>query len=247
MRVGFVGLGAMGCAIAARLLGAGYEVLGWNRSPEPCAKLAAEGLQMVSSLGAMAPCDVILSMLADDKAVTSVLLEGGLLATLRPGSVHINMATVSVECARDMAARHADRGVAYIASPVLGRPDAAAEGRLHLLVAGAKEAVDRVHPLLAAIGQRIWPFGQNPEAANVVKIATNLTLACAIEAMGEGTHLVAGYGVPGEAYLEMLAGTLFAAPAYKVYGPMIAHKRFTPPGFRVQLGLKDVKLALQAG
>ncbi len=247
MRIGFVGLGAMGRAIAARLLAARYSVCGWNRSPGDYAALAGKGLQLAASLEEVAQCDVIVSMLADDQAVRSVLLDSGLLGALHAGSTHINMATVSVACARDMAARHADRAVAYVASPVLGRPDAAADGRLHLLVAGGAQAIDGIRPLLQVIGQRLWFFGEKPEQANVAKIATNLTLACAIEAMGEGAHLVAGHGISEEAYLEMLAGTLFAAPAYKTYGPMIAGRRFAPAGFRVKLGLKDVKLALEAG
>ncbi len=247
MEIGFAGLGAMGRAIAGRLLGAQHAVLGWNRSACGCAALVGKGMRLAGSLQELAGCDILFSMLADDGAVRGVFGESGLLEKLRPGSVHVNMATVSAGLAREMAARHGKQGIAYVASPVLGRPDAAAEGRLHLLVAGAQEAVGRVRPLLEVIGQRVWFFGAQPEQANVVKIAANMMLASAIEAMGETAALVTGYGIAKDAYLDMLANTLFAAPAYKVYGPMIAQGAFAPAGFRVGLGLKDAKLALEAG
>jgi 3-hydroxyisobutyrate dehydrogenase-like beta-hydroxyacid dehydrogenase len=114
-------------------------------------------------------------------------------------------------------------------------------------VSGPAEAIAAVQPLFDVLGQKTWHFGEQAEQANVVKIAANLTLACAIEAMSEAAQLVKSYGVaPGE-LLEMLAGTLFASPAYKTYGAIIAQERFTPPGFKATLGLKDVQLALTAG
>ncbi|MHB1567158.1 MAG: NAD(P)-dependent oxidoreductase [Acidiferrobacter sp.] len=247
MRVSFVGLGAMGRSLVLRLLEAGYEVWGWNRSPIAPSALDAPGLHIATTWSQIACGDVIVSMLADDEAVRAVFLENGLLAHLRPDTVHVNMATVSVQLAQDMAAHHAARGISYIACPVLGRPDAAAEGRLHLLLSGETAVIERLRPLWAVLGHKTWLFGERPENANIVKIATNLTLACAIEAMGEGAHLMEGYGMAVGPYLEMLAGTLFAAPAYKTYGPLIAEQRFSPAGFRVALGLKDVNLALQAG
>ncbi|AWP22966.1 oxidoreductase [Acidiferrobacter sp. SPIII_3] len=246
MRIGFVGLGAMGRGLAGRLAKAGHEVRAWNRTPPP-PDLPGAGVTVVPALSDLAASEVVVSMLAHDGAVREVFLEGGLLETLPAGAVHVNMATVSVALARELADRHVARGLAYVAAPVLGRPDAAAEGRLHLLVAGPDAAIARLEGLWAVLGQRVWRFGDRPESANGAKIASNLALACAIEAMGEAAALAEAHGVAAGPYLEMLTATLFASPAFKLYGTLIAEDRFEPAGFRLAHGLKDVNLALAAG
>jgi 3-hydroxyisobutyrate dehydrogenase-like beta-hydroxyacid dehydrogenase len=184
-------------------------------------------------------------MLADDHAVRAVWQD--LLPSVRPGTIHVNMATVSVALLRELAALHADRGVTYVSAPVLGRPDAAAAGKLHIFAAGPSAAIERLQPLFDAMGQKTWRFGEDPEKANVVKIAANLMLACAIEAMSETAQLVSSNGVAPKDFLEMITNTVFAAPAYKTYGALIAEERFSPAGFKIPLGLKDVRLALAAG
>jgi 3-hydroxyisobutyrate dehydrogenase-like beta-hydroxyacid dehydrogenase len=156
------------------------------------------------------------------------------------------MATVSVQFAREMAQLHAERGVGYVAAPVLGRSDVAAAGRLNILAAGPDELIARVQPLLDLIGAKTWGFGDRPEQANAVKLAANFMLASAIEAMAEAATLASGYDVPAPAFLEMVTSTLFAAPAYKGYGALIAEKRYEPVGFKLTLGLKDIRLALEA-
>jgi 3-hydroxyisobutyrate dehydrogenase-like beta-hydroxyacid dehydrogenase len=172
---------------------------------------------------------------------------GGLLEAAAPGLIHVNMATVSVAFAQEFAALHRQRGLAYIAAPVFGRVEVAAAGKLNILAAGDKAALARVAPLFAAMGQKVWPLGEAPERANVVKIAGNFMLASAIETMGEAAALVGGYGVGPAELLDILTNTLFAAPAYKTYGALIAEARYEPAGFKLTLGLKDVRLALAAG
>jgi 3-hydroxyisobutyrate dehydrogenase-like beta-hydroxyacid dehydrogenase len=240
MFIGFIGLGNMGSAMAARLVNAGHRVRVWNRTPK-----SLEGAEAAASLTALAEADVIITMLADDHAVRATW--HALLPALRAGTIHINMATVSVELVRELTPHHTERGLIYIAAPVLGRPDAAAAGRLHIFAAGPPDALATVQQLFDAMGQKTWNFGDRPEQANAVKIAANLMLACAIEAMGEAAQLVDSYGVARKDFLEMLTGTVFAAPAYKIYGAMIAEERFAPAGFKIPLGLKDVRLALSAG
>ena len=160
MRIGFVGLGAMGRGLAGRLAKAGHEVRAWNRTPPP-PDLPGAGVTVVPALSDLAASEVVVSMLAHDGAVREVFLEGGLLETLPAGAVHVNMATVSVVLARELADRHVARGLAYVAAPVLGRPDAAAEGRLHLLVAGPDAAVARLegHGVQAPIFWRLVSDG----------------------------------------------------------------------------------------
>jgi 3-hydroxyisobutyrate dehydrogenase-like beta-hydroxyacid dehydrogenase len=246
MFVGFVGLGNMGAAMASRLVGAGHRVRVWNRSVGPMEKLMGQGAEAAGSLPELAEAEIVLSMLANDEAVRETFLRQGLLAALRPGTVHANMATVSVSLAREMAGLHRERGVSYVSSPVLGRPDAAAAGKLNIMAAGSADAIAVVQPLLDVLG-KTWRFGENAEQANAAKIATNLTLACAIEAMCEAAQLAGSFGVSPVALLGMLTETAFASPAYKLYAPLIAREPTSPAGFSAALGLKDVNLALAAG
>lgn len=248
MTIGFIGLGAMGHNMAVNLLRAGEPLLVWNRNPEPVQALAAQGAQVAASAALAAKADVLFTMLSDDAAVRAVMYDGGVLDAMAPGSIHVNMATVSVQCAREMAQAHAAKGIGYLAAPVLGRVDVAAAGKLNILAAGPAELAVRVQPYFDLMGQKTWRFGDKPEQANAVKLGANLTLALAIEAMGESSALAAGYGIPPADFLDLLANTLFAgSPVYKGYGGMIAQQRYSPAGFKLSLGLKDVNLALEAG
>ncbi|NYF21957.1 hypothetical protein HDC36_003433 [Xanthomonas sp. JAI131] len=247
MSIGFLGLGTMGQPIAHNLLRAGHAVTVWNRSAAAAQPLLEAGAQLAAQPADAVRGPVLFSMLADDAAVRETLLERGALDALPAGSVHVNMATISVALARELSALHAERGVAYLAIPVLGRSDVAAAGQLNLLAAGDADALARVQPLLDVIGRKTWYFGAAPEQANAVKLAANLCLASAIGTMAEASALVRGHGVDAADFLGMLVNTLFAAPAYQNYGGMIAEQRYSPAGFKTTLGLKDVRLALNAG
>ena len=247
MKIGFAGLGGMGSAMAANLLQAGYGVKVWNRSPQAAQPLVNAGAVQARQPEELAEVDVLITMLANDAATEQVVVESGLLQQLRAGAIHINMATVSVALAKRLALLHAERNVGYIAAPVLGRVDVAAAGKLNILAAGDPLLLAKVQPLFEVLGQQTWHFGDQPEQANIVKIAANFTLASAIEAMAEGSALVRNYGVSGADYLHMLTSTLFASPAYKGYGGLIAEEKFEPAGFKLSLGMKDVGLALEAG
>ncbi|HUN26230.1 MAG TPA: NAD(P)-dependent oxidoreductase [Steroidobacteraceae bacterium] len=247
MQIGFIGLGLMGRGIAANLARAGHRMRVWNRSSGPVAELVALGAEAVSAPREAANAEALFLMLSDDDAVRSVLIESGVLASAPPGLTVVNLATISVLCARELAERHRARGIGYVAAPVFGRPDAAAAGKLNVVVAGERAAVQRVEPLLKAIGERLWPVGEAPERANVVKLAGNFMIASALEAMGEACALARAYGIDAATFLDILSGTLFAAPVYRNYGALIAAERYEPAGFPVRLGLKDVRLALAAG
>jgi 3-hydroxyisobutyrate dehydrogenase-like beta-hydroxyacid dehydrogenase len=247
MDVGFIGLGGMGKAMAANLVKAGHRVRVWNRSPAPVKDLVALGAEAAATPRDLARSEVVITMLADDAAIRAVVLEGGLVEAAAPGLIHVNMATVSVAFAQELAALHRQRGIAYIAAPVFGRVEVAAAGKLNIVAAGDKAALARVEPLFTVLGQKVWPLGDVPERANVVKIAGNFMLASAIETMGEAGALVGGYGVSTAELLDILTNTLFAAPAYRIYGALIAEERYEPAGFKLTLGLKDVRLALAAG
>lgn len=247
MKVGFIGLGAMGSAMASNLLAAGHTLTVWNRSVAATEPLASLGARVAKTADRAVQGEVLCSMLANDQAVREVFLDGGLLDAMDRGTVHVNHATISVALAQELAAQHEQRGLEYVAAPVFGRPDMAAAAKLNILVAGRPGAIERVRPLLEAMGSKMWPMGEAPERANVAKIAGNFMLAAAIESMAEATVLTRAYGVSAADFLEVMTNTLFASPAYQGYGKLIAEQRFKPAGFALPLGYKDVGLALAAG
>jgi 3-hydroxyisobutyrate dehydrogenase-like beta-hydroxyacid dehydrogenase len=248
MDIGFIGLGHMGSAIATRFLRAKHSVRVWNRSPEGARKLAEEGARVVAQPDEAFKGDAVFSMLGDDNAVRAVFLDSGVLdrASRDTVPVHVNMATVSVAFADEFAALHAKRGIDYIAAPVMGRPDAAAAGKLNIIAAGPTAAIDKVQPLLDVAGQKTWRFGETPSRANVVKISMNFMLAAACEAMGEAAALVTGYDVKAGDLFDLASHTMFTGPVYEGYGRLIAAGTFEPALFKARLGLKDVRLALTA-
>ena len=247
MDIGFIGLGAMGKAMATNLLAKGHAVTVWNRSPGPVAELVALGAKAAEGVEDALTGEIALSMLAHDQAIREVLLDSGALAGARPGLVHVNLATISTALARELTVRHDEFGLGYVAAPVFGRPAVAQAGGLNIVAAGAPEALAEATPVLELLAAKVWPMGDDPVRANALKIAGNLMIVSAVEAMGEATALGAAHGVPAADLLEVLTSTIFAAPIYKIYGGMIAEGKYHPPGFAADLALKDVRLAQAAG
>ena len=246
MNVSMIGLGAMGAAMVRNLLAKGVTVTVWNRSRAIVDDLAAEGAIPARDIDQAFDADIVLSMLAHDQAMREVLIDSGALARARTGVVHVNLATISTALAGELSALHAERGLGYVAAPVFGRPPVAQAGGLNVLAAGAPEAVATAMPVLEMLAAKVWPLGADPVRANALKLAGNFMIVSAIESMGEAVALGEAYGVPAPELLDMLSSTLFAAPIYKIYGGMIAERRYAPPGFAAELGLKDVRLVLDA-
>ena len=217
MKIGFIGLGAMGLPMAANLIKAGHDVAVWSRKPGPADALRALGAQIAESPRAAFGGDAFLSMLSDDSAVRAIVMDGGLFAGGRSATIHVNMATISVAFADELAAFHRDAGVPYVAAPVFGRAEVAAAGRLNIVAAGDSASIAKVQPLFDAMGQRTWLVGDRPSDANAVKICGNFMLASAIEAMSEAVALINAKGVPTKTFLEIMTTSLFDAPAYKGY------------------------------
>jgi 3-hydroxyisobutyrate dehydrogenase-like beta-hydroxyacid dehydrogenase len=243
MKVSFIGIGSMGAAMVPNLVRAGHSVSVWNRN-----RAAAQAIDGVTVLEAPADAfqaDAVMTMLSNDDAVRSVILDSGALAGANKNCVHIMMATISLALVDQLAARHREAGIAYISAPVFGVPAAAAAAQLNVLAAGDPQAIARVQPLLDAVGCKTWLLGDDPKRANVVKISGNMMIAQAFTAMGEAAYLSESYGVPAADLLDVLTNTLFAAPSYQRYGGFIATNTFEP-GFKLPLGLKDVNLALSA-
>ncbi len=246
MKIGFIGLGAMGSGIAASLLRAGHALTVWNRSPERVAELVAQGARAAATPADALQGDVAFSMLANDAAIREIGLDSAALDGAAQGLIHCNMATVSLDMARALTAAHAARGLGYVAAPVFGRPNVAAEGQLLVVAAGAAAALETLKPLLGAVGRRVEIVGDKPEQANLFKIAGNFMIVSVVETLGEAFALLRKGGVDPARFQEVMASSLFAAPLYQGYGKLIVEEAFDPPGFRLVLGLKDVNLARSA-
>ncbi len=247
--IGVIGLGGMGGAIAGRLLDQGFRVRVWNRTASAGDALVARGAERAGSPAEAAePGGAVITMVANDAALEAVALgAGGFLARLGADGVHISMSTISVALARSLAERQAAAGSAWVAAPVFGRPDAAAAGKLWVLHSGAAAAKARVRPVLEAISQGIFDIGEEPDAASAGKIAGNFLIASAMEAMSEAFALLQKRGVDARVFHEMMSKTIFAGPIHQNYGRFILDQAFSPPGFKLALGAKDVGLALAAG
>ncbi len=239
MKVGFIGLGQMGRAMAANLLEAGHEVAVWNRSPDKADTLIGAGARRAASPRDAAEADAVMTMLADDAAVEGVVYgENGILDA---PALHVSHSTISIAFAERLAGDHAGRG-GYVSAPVFGRPAAAEAGKLFVVAAGSADRLDRCGPLFDAIAQRVFRVGDAAPKANMVKLSGNFMILSAVEAMAEAMTLAEKGGVPRETLLEVLTGTLFGAPVYQTYGDILVNDRFRPAGFAAPLGLKDMNL-----
>jgi 3-hydroxyisobutyrate dehydrogenase-like beta-hydroxyacid dehydrogenase len=247
VKVGFIGLGHMGAGMAASLLKAGHEVTVYNRTPAKAEALVARGAKVASSVADACRGGAVVTMLADDRALEEVVFgDGGLLASLPAGGLHISSSTISVDLAERLAAAHAAKGLRFISAPVFGRPDVAAAGQLMVVAAGDSGALGDAAPLLDAIGRKTFVVSETPPAANLVKLSGNFLLASVIESLGEAMALIAKGGIDRRRYLDILTSTLFDVPVYKTYGGLIADGTFEPPGFAAPLGQKDIRLTLAA-
>jgi 3-hydroxyisobutyrate dehydrogenase-like beta-hydroxyacid dehydrogenase len=249
MKIGFIGVGRMGGAIAGRIRDAGLDLVVYDTSPEMTKPFAAAGVPVA---GGLKECcsdrDIVITMLPDDAALTDVVLgHGGIRDSLPAGSIHMMMGTHGPAAVRICAISHEQRGGQFgLATPVLGRPDVAAAGQLGIIIGGAPAAAERCKPVIDVVAHRVFEAGDKPEYAAIVKLANSLVLACAIEAMGEGFSLVRKYGVRAKVLYDVMTEGLFAAPAYKGYGKLIAEEDYGTIGFTVALGLKEIRLILSA-
>jgi 3-hydroxyisobutyrate dehydrogenase-like beta-hydroxyacid dehydrogenase len=243
MKIGFIGVGSMGQAMIPLLARAGHEIAAWNRTAD-----AVRGLEQVRLLDSPAAAfsqDVVITMLANDAAIQSALIDAQALNHAQSDCVHIVMSTLSPFMTEQLQALHQRANVALIAAPVFGIPAVAARGELNILAAGPQTAIDRVQPLFDVLGKATWRLGDMPVQACVAKIAGNLMITQAISALAEATLLTESYGLPAERFVEVVTQTLFACPIYQRYGHNIVNRSYAP-GFKLSLGLKDVNLAIDA-
>jgi 3-hydroxyisobutyrate dehydrogenase-like beta-hydroxyacid dehydrogenase len=247
MEIGWIGLGNMGLPMARNVINAGHRLTVYNRTRKRAQDLERAGAKLAETPAEAAANEVVVTMLSDDSAVEDVIFGAGkVLTALRPGGVHVCTSTISVALANRLAEAHKEHGQTYISAPVFGRPEAAESKKLLAVPAGPRAAVERLQPLFDAIAGATWFVGENPVAANVVKLSGNFLIASAIEALAEAFALVRKYGVDPKMYLELITASLFNSPAYKIYGGLIAEGKYEPVGFRLALGLKDARLVIAA-
>jgi 3-hydroxyisobutyrate dehydrogenase-like beta-hydroxyacid dehydrogenase len=248
MDVAFIGLGNMGAAMAGSLMAAGHKLTVYNRTRTRAEPLQASGAKVAATpREAAAAAPTLITMLADDQAVEEVMFAPGHARdALRRGAVHVSMSTISVALSRRLTEEHQEKGQHFIAAPVFGRPDAAAQKKLFIVPAGPPDQIERCRPLFEAMGQKTFVMGEDPPAASVAKLAGNFLITAVIESLAETTALVRKYGLDGRVFLDLLTGSLFAAPAYRTYGALVTSGKFEPAGFKLPLGFKDNRLLLAA-
>ncbi|MGC2467032.1 MAG: NAD(P)-dependent oxidoreductase [Candidatus Acidiferrum sp.] len=247
MDAAIIGLGRMGTGIAKSLLRAGHRVTVYNRTRERAEGLRADGAIVAGSIAEACRGEVLFTMVADDAALEGlVFAEGGILASLSPGAAHVSLSTIGVALSDRLAAAHAKAEQGYLAAPVFGRPEAAEAGRVAVVVAGVDSLVQKCKPLFEAMGPKLFVAGERPSMANVVKLSGNFLIASVLESLAEALAFARKSGVDAGALMEFLTSTLFNAPVYKMYGELIVQGKHEPAGFLLPLGLKDVRLVLQA-
>lgn len=253
MKIGFVGLGQMGGAMARRLLAARYELTVWNRSKDKAEPLREAGAKVAASPAEVArDCDVVLTMLFDDAAHEEVLFGpadlpvNGLLGTLRPGALHVSMSTISVALSERLTEEHARRGQQFVAAPVFGRPNVAEEGKLWIALAGADEAVEKIKPLLEPLSRGISVVGQEPRQAHALKLGGNFLISTMLMSLSEAFVYAKAQGIDPQVFFEAVNSALFQSPFYAAYAKVMFHPP-EHPGATIKLGQKDLRLLREAG
>jgi 3-hydroxyisobutyrate dehydrogenase-like beta-hydroxyacid dehydrogenase len=248
-KIGFVGLGHMGTAMAANLAAAGHRVIAYVRRPDQMDRLAALGLKPTTKIADLFDRTVVISMLTDDAAARDVVLGRedlgveGLALGLKRGAIHLSMSTISTSAASRLAQEHARRGQGYVAAPVFGNPVAAKARQLFIVAAGATADVERCQPLFDSLGQKTFVVGTDPGHANLVKLLGNMMTATTLEILGEVVAVALKRGLDPKLFIDTMTGTLFGGRVHKIYGDKIVAQSYVA-GFVMPLVLKDVRLAL---
>lgn len=233
--------------MARNLLRAGHQLTVYNRSRGKADALKADGAEAAGSPAeACQDAQAVFTMLADDGAVADTVFgEHGVAAGLSPNAIHISSSTISANLARQLAVEHAAKNQGYLSAPVFGRPDAAENKKLIVVAGGKAEEIERVRSLLEAVSRAVFIAGPEPFHANLFKLCGNFMLSSMLETFGEAFATLRKSGADHHKFLDIM-NELFGSPVYKNYGATIASEKFEPAGFALKLGLKDVRLVLEA-
>ena len=246
MKIGFVGLGIMGSAMAENLIKAGFHVTVWNRSADKCTLLAALGARVAASPRAVAESsDVVIAMMANPLAVRLVR-DGaeGLIAGLKPGTGYLDMSTVDVETSIESARLAHEKGALFLEAPVAGSRKPAEDATLTIMASGDRTLYDRSLPALEKMGKKILFLGDVGNASRM-KLANNLVMSGVLTALCEGMALAAGSGLDTGQFLEVLDSGAVSNPMFRLKGPRIAANKEFPTAFPLKHMQKDLRLALR--
>lgn len=246
MKIGFIGLGIMGSAMAANLAKAGFKVTVWNRSADKCTLLAGLGCTVADSPRVVAECsDVVIAMMADPGAVQSVR-DGadGILVGLRSGAGYLDMSTVDAETSLESAGLAHQKGALFLEAPVAGSRKPAEDATLTIMAAGDRALYDTALPALEAMGKKILYLGNVGNAARM-KLANNLVMSGMLTAFCEGMALASGSGLDTAQFLDVLDSGAVSNPMFRLKGPQIAANREFPTAFPLKHMQKDLRLALR--
>lgn len=249
MKLGFVGLGAMGQLIVPRLMQAGHKVTGWNRSRAKAAMLLEAGMLWAETPRAVAEhCEIVFSIVTDAKAVQAVALgPDGIIAGMRKGGIYIDMSTIEPEMSRAIAAQFAQAGLIMLDGPLSGSPVTVTQGNASIMIGGDEAAFERAKPVLLAIGPKVTRIGGNGLACQM-KIAVNLLLMVEVIAFGEAVALAEKGGVARAVALDAMLKSVAASPVLGYRGPFILDGQMPAvPLADVTLQQKDMLLALNLG
>jgi 3-hydroxyisobutyrate dehydrogenase len=251
--VGLIGLGLMGAPMGQNLLRAGFPLVVWNRTSAKAEPLVRAGAKLAANpREAAAQADVLITIVSVPAALEEVLFGSkdsraaenvGALAGLRPGNTLVDSSTVSPDLARRIARACAERGVDFLDAPVTGGTWGAEKGELVFMIGGKAEVLERVKPVLEAVGKRFFLLGPNG-AGQTVKLGMNLLLALQVDALAEALALVTAAGVPAERLIEVLQSSMARSGVLDVKAPLILKNEF-PASFPLRLMHKDVRLALE--
>ena len=247
-KVGFIGLGIMGEPMCRNILSKGHDVVVYNRTRAKMGPLVSEGAKAAPSLAALVHrSEVVITMVADPAAVRDVVTaKGGLLSALSPGTIHIDMSTVSPEASREIAVLVRGTGADYLEAPVLGSKKAAAEGTLTVLTGGDAELSQRMEPLLLAMGNRVIHMGDTGMAAHM-KLIINQIFGVTLCAFAEAALTGVEAGLAADRILEVIQGSVAASPAIQAKGKDMLGERVFTPHFSLKHAYKDMRLAVDAG
>ncbi|MGY4418555.1 3-hydroxyisobutyrate dehydrogenase [Bradyrhizobium sp. JR6.1] len=245
-RVAFIGLGRMGHGMAGRYLDAGFTVAVWNRSKAKAEDLIARGaLWATSPEDAAIDADAVVTMVADDEASRAVwLTRDGAAATMKAGTLAIECSTVSYQHTLDMARELNSRGLIYIDCPVTGLPEAAAAGKLTLLVGADAADLDKARPFLAPIGSTIRHFGA-VGTGTVFKLINNLIGAVQIASLAEGVAIAEQVGLDMQLVAEALSTGAIASPQIIRHSKRMIDRNFSGASFTAALRHKDADYAVR--
>ncbi|QDH17487.1 NAD(P)-dependent oxidoreductase [Swingsia samuiensis] len=248
-KIGFIGLGAMGHAMAGRLMDAGYILVVYNRTKEKADDLVKRGAIFADTPASVAQqTDIVFSMMFDDASTEEATFgKDGLATTLKEGGIHVCCSTLSLGQARRLLEQHTQRGQKYVSANVLGRPPAAQAGELFVMVAGEEEAQKHLEPYFKTFGSRIFNVGSDPVQANLVKLSLNFMIYSTIEQMSEVFALNEKAGIDPKTIFEIMTNSFYTAPVHKNYGKLMVEHQYDNAGAPVTLGLKDTKMFMDAG